>query len=270
MRKMPFSVLMSLYKGEKAHFFVEALKSIETQIVQPSEIIIVHDGPLTEELYEALGVWRQKLPIKEIILAENKGLGIALNKGLDACTYEIVTRVDTDDINLDERFAVQYKFMIENPNIDLCSAHIAEFDNDISIISGLRKVPLSDQIEKVIYRRNPINHMAVIFRKSAVIKAGGYQHMPYMEDYYLWVRMHAKGMNIANIDDVLVYARVGNGMLERRQGYKYYRSELHFMKNILKLPVKDKSKIAMIFLARAHMRLLPTKVLGNIYKLVRQ
>ncbi|MGX9457604.1 glycosyltransferase [Photobacterium damselae subsp. damselae] len=265
-----FSVLMSLYQGEDAQFFSEALQSIETQTIQPTEIIVVHDGPLTKELYDTLDIWRERLPIKEIVLAENQGLGVALNKGLDACSYEIVARVDTDDINLDERFAVQYQFMMENPDVELCSAHIAEFDNDISVISGLRKVPLSDQIEKVIYRRNPINHMAVMFRKSAVIKAGGYQHMPYMEDYYLWVRMHAKGMNIANIDDVLVYARVGNGMLERRQGYKYYRSELRFMKQLLKLPIKDKSKIAMIFLARAHMRLLPTKILGNFYKLVRQ
>lgn len=267
---MSFSVLMSLYKKESEVYFNEALLSIEAQSSQPSEVVVVHDGPLTDELYNILDKWRSKLPLKEVILEQNQGLGIALNKGLEACSYELVARVDTDDINLNERFQIQYEFMSVNPQIDLCSAHIAEFDTDISVISGLRKVPLSEDIEKLIYRRNPINHMAVMFKKSSVIKAGGYLHMPYMEDYYLWVRMHVMGMNIANIDDVLVYARVGNGMLERRHGYKYYRSELQFMKKLLKLPVEDKSKIALIFLARAHMRLLPTKVLGNVYKFVRQ
>ncbi|WP_087820987.1 glycosyltransferase [Photobacterium aquimaris] len=267
---MKFSVLMSLYQGEKASFLFEALNSIENQTLKPSEVVIVHDGPLTDELYNLLDKWRSKLPLKEVILEKNQGLGIALNKGLDACSYELVARVDTDDINLKERFQVQYQFMSDNPQIDLCSAHIAEFETDISIISGLRKVPISEEIGKSIYRRNPINHMAVMFKKSSVIKAGGYLHMPYMEDYYLWVRMHVMGMNIANIDDVLVYARVGNGMLERRHGYKYYRSELQFMKKLLKLPVKDKSKIALIFLVRAHMRLLPTNILGNFYKFVRQ
>ncbi|WP_297481056.1 glycosyltransferase [uncultured Photobacterium sp.] len=264
------SVLMSLYKGEKAQYFSDALKSIETQSLQPAEVVVVHDGPLTNELYSLLDVWRLKLPLKEVILEQNQGLGIALNIGLDACSYELIARVDTDDINVNKRFQTQYDFMNANPQIDLCSAHIAEFDVDPSVISSLRNVPLSDDIERLIYRRNPINHMAAMFKKSSIIKAGGYLHMPYMEDYYLWVRMHVMGMTIANIDDVLVYARVGNGMLERRQGYKYYCSELQFMKKLLELPIKGKPKVALIFLIRAHMRLLPMKVLGNIYKYIRQ
>ncbi|WP_305838905.1 glycosyltransferase [Photobacterium leiognathi] len=82
MRKIELSVLISLYKGEKGLFLSDALSSIEVQTVQPDEVIIVHDGPLTEELYDTLNAWRCRLPIKDVILEKNVGLGFALNEGL--------------------------------------------------------------------------------------------------------------------------------------------------------------------------------------------
>ena len=32
-----------------------------------------------------------------------------------------------------------------------------------------------------------------MFRKSAVLAAGGYRHFPLFEDYYLWIRMLMNG-----------------------------------------------------------------------------
>ena len=80
-----------------------------------------------------------------------------------------------------------------------------------------KKVPQShDEIVHMAKRRNPMCHMTVMFRKPSVEKAGGYLPLPYVEDYYLWVRMIATGARLANISETLVYARVGNGMYNRR------------------------------------------------------
>ena len=59
-------------------------------------------------------------------------------------------------------------------------------------------------------------HMTVMFKKKSVERAGGYQTLPYVEDYFLWVRMIASGSKLANIDETLVLVRVGNGMFNRR------------------------------------------------------
>ncbi|WP_060988932.1 glycosyltransferase [Photobacterium leiognathi] len=265
-----FSILMSLYKNEKAEFFEECMGSIYNQSLQSKDIVIVHDGPLTSELYQVINKWKSLLPITEVILQENVGLGGALNTGLLHCKYDLVARVDTDDINLPNRFKIQYDYMIDNPDTAMCGSHISEFEARPEEIISLRKVPLGNDIYKFIFKRNPFNHMSVIYRKSAVLDSGSYQHFKFMEDYYLWIRMYLKGYKLDNIDLFLVNARVGNGMLERRRGIDYYKSELKLMKYLLNADIPNKPRIAGRFLIRSHIRLLPKTLLKRIYKITRK
>ena len=266
---MSFSILMSIYKNEKAAYFEQCMDSIHKQSLKSENIIIVHDGPLTQELYQVLDKWKLLLPITEVILKKNVGLGKALNAGLSHCKYDLVARVDTDDINIPTRFELQYQYMTEHDDIALCGSHIDEFDIEPLVILSQRKVPLGKDLNNSIFKRNPINHMTVMFRKSAVLDAGGYQHLRFMEDYFLWVRMYVKGYKLVNLDTVLVKARTGNGMLERRKGIDYYRSELTFMNKVLKMDVKNKPKIMATFLIRSHIRLLPQSALKKVYQIVR-
>lgn len=265
-----FSVLMSLYVKEKKEYFDESMYSILNQTMQPTEIIVVHDGPLSEELYLSLDEWKDKLPIIEVKLNKNIGLGKALNYGLKYCKYDLVARVDTDDINLPERFKVQYDYMDSHPNVDLISSHVAEFSLSHKDITGKREVPLGDNIVKNLYIRNPINHMAAMFRKQSVLQSGSYKHFSNMEDYYLWVRMHENGFIIDNIDQVLVFARTGDGMLLRRRGWSYCKTELKFMLMVLNMKrVQNKPKIMLIYFIRACIRLLPQTLLAKVYKKIR-
>ncbi|HIF9459099.1 TPA: glycosyltransferase [Photobacterium damselae] len=267
--KNNFSILMSLYIKENPNYLMACLYSLYSQTITSDDIVIVHDGPLNKELYKVINSWKDKLDIKEVILQENVGLGMALNEGLKHCKYDLVARVDTDDINLPNRFDIQYSYMINNPNIALCGSHISEFDDNPDITISKRLVPIGDELNKTIFQRNPFNHMTVMFRKSAVLDAGGYQHLRFMEDYFLWVRMYLKGYQLHNLDTVFVNARIGNGMLERRKGSEYYKSELTFMNYLLKENIPNKPKVIGTFLVRSHLRLLPSSVLKKVYKLVR-
>ncbi|MBX9370563.1 glycosyltransferase, partial [Morganella morganii] len=179
----------------------------------PNEVIIVHDGKLTSELYSVIEKWEALLPIQNVILDNNCGLGIALNIGLEQCSNDIVMRADTDDINLPNRFEIQYKYMTQNPEITLCGSHVNEFEASSDEIIRVKKVPIGDNIVKVIKKRNPFNHMAVCFRKKHIINVGGYMDLPYMEDYYLWLRLLNKNYNLVNLDTILVSARVGEAMI---------------------------------------------------------
>ena len=49
-----FSILISVYKHEKAAYLKECFDSILQQTLPPTEIILVEDGQLTEELYAAI------------------------------------------------------------------------------------------------------------------------------------------------------------------------------------------------------------------------
>lgn len=231
-----FSVLMSLYIKEKKEYFDECMKSMLRQTVIPNEIVIVFDGPISKELNGCVDQYMQDYPnwIKIIKNEKNKGLGLALADGVPECTYDLIARMDTDDIARSDRFEKQLQMFVDDSDLDICGSHIIEFEGDLSNVLSKRKVPLThDEIAKYQKQRSAFNHMTVMYKKSTVLKAGNYEHCPLMEDDMLWIRMLQAGAKCANIDDYLVYARTGYAMIERRGGFSYYKKYKNGRKKIL-------------------------------------
>lgn len=220
-----FSVLMSIYYKEKPEYARECFESLLGQTVLASEWVIVEDGPLTDELYAVLDEYQAKYPelLKRVPLAQNVGLGMALREGILHCSNEIVARMDTDDIARYDRFEKQLEMFEKDPTLDVCSSHIKEFIGTVDNIVSERRVPLDkNEIAEYQKRRDSFNHMAVMYKKSAVLKAGNYQHAPLMEDSLLWVNMLKNNAVCGNVDDYLAFARVGADLYKRRGGFKYF------------------------------------------------
>lgn len=168
----------------------------------------------------------QKPRFKIIHLPTNQGLGNALRVAVANCSYELVARMDADDISVPDRFEKQLAAFVDNPKVDIIGGQIIEFTTDPSHPSGIRQVPLTDvELKAYLKRRCPFNHVSVMFKKTSIDKAGGYQDWYCNEDYYLWARMALKGAIFANLPDVLVNVRTGNGMSARRGGWRYFKSE---------------------------------------------
>ena len=221
--KQQFSVLMSVYIKENPIFLKDAIKSIQNQTMKPSEIILVEDGPLTSELYQVLDQIEaeSEIPVKRCPLEENQGLGLALRYGVLQCQYDIIARMDTDDIAVADRFEQQIHLM-EQENLDLLGGHIAEFIDNPKEVVSYRRVP-TQHADIVAYQRmrSAFNHMTVMFKKNMVLKAGNYEDGLYMEDDLLWLNMIAAGARTGNVDQILCRVRVGAGMFERRGGLRY-------------------------------------------------
>ena len=234
--KIKFSCLMSVYKKEKVENLKLAIESILNQTLLPNEFIIIKDGPLTKELDDCLEEYKNNQIIKIIELKKNVGLGKALNEGIKYCAYEYIARMDSDDISIKDRFEKQIEYIEKNRDCDLIGGNIMEFDditgNDIS----LRKVPTNlIEIKKYAKKRNPVNHVTVIFKKKSIVEVGNYQDCPYFEDYFLWIRMLIKNKKIINIDDVLVRVRAGMSMSDRRGNLQYIKHIINFEKKIYDL-----------------------------------
>ena len=221
--KQQFSVLMSVYIKENPIFLKYAIESIQNQTMKPSEIILVEDGPLTPELYQVLDQVEaeSEIPVKRCPLEENQGLGLALRYGVLQCQYDIIARMDTDDIAVPDRFEQQIHLM-EQENLDLLGGHIAEFIDNPKEVVSYRRVP-TQHADIVTYQRmrSAFNHMTVMFKKNMVLKAGNYEDGLYMEDDLLWLNMIAAGARTGNVDQILCRVRVGAGMFERRGGLRY-------------------------------------------------
>jgi len=266
---MKFSVLISIYFKEQPEHFNACMESIwNNQTVKPSEIIMVEDGPLTAELDQIIKYWKDKLAdtLKVIKLAENVGTGKAKNIGLQQCINEIVCIVDTDDISVPDRFEKQITILSNDPDLVILGGQIIEFIDEPSSPSGMRNVPLTNlELRQYAKKQSPFNNMTIAYRKSKILKVGGYQHHLWMEDYNLFLRVIAEGYKVQNLQDVLVYARIDNGMHGRRKGFQYIKSEKQLLDLKKQLKLQNPLYANMLFLIRSAFRLLPANLLGKIY-----
>lgn len=217
---MKCSVLMSIYKNDNPEFLKIALESIyEKQTRKPDEIVVVFDGELTPELYAVLDDFREdKDGIAFYYPQEvNRGLGQALRIGSEKCTGEYIFRMDADDISVPDRFEKQLSYIEANPEIDVLGTDIAEFNNSPDEDMRLRVCPQKhDDIVRMGKKRNPMNHVSVCMRRTALEKCGGYETLLLLEDYYLWLKMIASGCKLENMHEALVFVRVGNGFDSKR------------------------------------------------------
>jgi len=271
---MSFSVLMSVYAKESPSYLDEALCSIwDQQTLKPGQIVLVKDGPLTEELDNCISTWKQKLSdiLTVVELPENVGLGAALNSGLQKCQYELVARMDSDDVSLPSRFEKQVAFMNENLNVALVSGYISEFKYNPGDIQSVRKVPLDhDKIAGCLKWRNAFNHMTVIFKKSVVLSVGGYNDkLTYFEDYDLWIRLFQAQYKAGNIPEVLVNVRIGNDMIGRRHGLAYAKKEMAFFSLQKERGFISGSEYCLLILLRIPLRLIPKNMLICLYQFLR-
>lgn len=265
---MQFSLLLSLYFKEHPEYLKESLDSILSQTLLPDEIILVKDGPLTEVLDALIEEYQARCnKFKIVPLEKNVGLGKALNEGLKHCSHAIVARMDTDDICKPDRFEKQLTVFKNHPDIDVVSSWIDEFEGDITNVLSTRKLP-ENHSEIFAYgkKRCPVNHPVVMFKKNAVLAAGGYLHLPLFEDYYLWVRMIVNGAKFYNIQDSLLYFRISPAMFMRRGGVKYAMTEVSFLWKMHKIGYVNFISTLKSIVIRFTVRIMPNFIREYIYK----
>lgn len=266
-----FSVLIPVYIRERADLLDRCLQSIRAQTRRPDEIIIVKDGPVTEVIEETIGSWSRELPIRSEALEKQHGLGVALDRGLKACSFDLVARMDADDVCRASRFETQVARFNESEDLAVLGSHIEEFDIETGTTIGVRTVPVdSSDISASAWKRNPFNHMTVMFRKSTILSVGGYRSVPGFEDYDLWLRVIQAGHAIGNVDAVLVDAGVGTGMVARRRGGTYAKKEVDFLKRQYDEGRFNWRQHAAAITMRLPVRYLPGGAVRIIYRLSRQ
>ncbi len=272
--KLPeYSVLMSVYAKDRPEYLDAAIASMVAQTVPFRDMVVVCDGPLTEELDAVLGNWKQELDGRLILhrLSENSGLGPALASGLERCCCDVVARMDADDISRPDRCRILLGKMVAE-RLDLVGGAIEEFDREPGDMGSVRTVPLEKKdIDAWLKRRNPFNHMSVMFDKRAVEKAGGYRPFPWMEDYWLWVRMIVKGCRCANVPNVVVDVRAGDGMYARRSNIAYLKSQMRFFSKLHGLGVINRFEQVRAIFERTIATVLPAEMVKAAYnKLLRR
>ena len=242
--KLPdYSVLMSVYKNEKAEYLRTAMNSMWNQTVVTNDFVLICDGPLTDDLDEVIKDMQLRHPkeLHVIRLKQNRGLGRALRAGVLECKNELIARMDSDDISRPNRCERELEVFAADPDISIVSTVLEEFfeieegETVPKAVTAVRVVPEThEEIYDFAKKRTPFNHPSVMYKKSAVIDSGSYQEFYYLEDYLLWVKILQKGYKGYNLQEPLLWMRAGADMYKRRAGLKYAKSQQKLFKYMKK------------------------------------
>lgn len=219
---MEYSVLMTVYEKDNPDYLKKALLSMVKQSKKPDEIILVKDGPITDDLQNIIDRIGKKYPglIVQIQLVKNLGLGLALNEGIRACKNELIARMDSDDISLPTRCEKQINEFEKDPSLDIIGCPVIEFVGDIHNKVGKRDVPIDNEaIYKFCRKRDPFNHPTVMYRKSKVQEAGGYSDLRKNQDTDLWIKMLSHGAVCKNLPEYLLRFRFDENTYLKRKSW---------------------------------------------------
>ena len=264
-----YSVLMSVYAKEKPEYLIISIDSMLNQTVKPSEIVLVKDGPLTEELDSVIEKYNTNNPgiFTIIVSPQNIGLGAALHLGTDHCHNELVARMDSDDISLPTRCEKQLEVFRQNPELDIVGTMSSDFiDNETNIIST-RIVPTEQQdIYEFAKRRSPFNHISVMFKKSSVQKCGGYSDLRRNQDADLFGKMMFSGCKACNINEVLVLARMTETRKVRRKQWANVKGNIDIVRNFWKMGYASFIDYLIVSIAQIILFVCPVRLQQLIYK----
>ena len=255
----PFSVLLPVYANDRADQVQASLRSVTVdQTLRPDEVVLVQDGLISADLDAALTEAVQSLGVRvqRVVLPDNVGLGPALAAGLDACSYEVVARQDADDLSMPERFARQIPVIAAG--YDLVGSGLIEFEGESDTTGLERPVPVTaEDIERGSRLAQPVFHPTVVFRRSAVTAAGGYQAMPHLEDYWLFARMIHAGARVTNVAEPLVKYRIDGGAYARRGGTTMFGSEIRLQRRFREIGFTTNAQFVRNVAVRGLYRLVP-------------
>lgn len=263
-----FSVLLPVYAGDRPEFLRRAFDSATVEQTRPpNEVVIVQDGPIGPGLQDELDAIqaRTTVPLNIVILPDNVRLARALTAGMAQARYDVIARADADDISLPERFATQLPLI--EAGAELVGSALVEFAYDENIIGVTRTMP-AEQGEIARYARlaDPFNHPTVVFRRGAVERAGGYQHLNLMEDYLLFARMIAAGAITRNAPEALVKYRVGAGAYRRRGGRKLLAAEMALQRTFLREGFTNRIQYVRNVAVRGGYRVVPVSLRQWAYR----
>ena len=264
---MEFSVLMTVYEKEKPYNLRKSLLTSYHQTIKPTEIVLVCDGELTQELYDEIEQIKSKIPILKVYqLPSNVGSGPASRFGVGKCNTGLVARMDSDDYSGNTRFEKQIKAFEENPNLIMVGTNILEKNTEFT---ALKTVPeITEEIRKYSKFRNPFNNPSSMMKKDFILKVGNYRKFRYLEDYDLTMRLIHDNptKEFLNIQEQLVVMQTDDSSYLRRGGLLYVKTEFFLQVDFYKRGYLTKFELCRNIFVRNIVRVMPNSIRKLIYQ----
>lgn len=200
---------MAVHNGEP--YLRDAVESVLAEEDSGFEFIIIDDASSdgTTDYLNALSDRRAVVHRNE----RNLGLTASLNIGLGMAHGEFVARIDADDMVFPGRLKAQTDALSRSgAQICFCRCRIRDQDSGSEWMSPEMDWPLIRW--RSLFDNAFGSHPAVMFRRRAIVEAGGYdEKFRQAQDYDLWNRCLVRGFRFVYVPGAYVLYRSHPGAI---------------------------------------------------------
>jgi glycosyltransferase involved in cell wall biosynthesis len=176
-----------------ANLIAACLDSVLAQTFQDFEAIVVNDGsPDTPELEKALQPYLDRNTDRIVYIKQsNKRAAGARNTAIARARGEFLAFLDSDDTWLPNHLESQVKQFEADPALCLAYANAVMVGDPARHVEFMTRCPSAGEagFEALVVERCQIPVSTVVARKSAILKAGGFdESLTRCDDYNMWLR----------------------------------------------------------------------------------
>jgi teichuronic acid biosynthesis glycosyltransferase TuaG len=223
-KKPSVSVITPAYNA--ARFIRETIKSVQAQTFTDWEMIVIDDCS-TDDTKDVVEEEAIKDPrIRLIRMDKNSGQARARNRGIREARGKYMAFLDSDDLWLPEKLALQTEFMEQN-GCALTYTSYKKINENGDAISNPLKFPPVVNLDSLL-KSNYIGCLTAVYNAEKMGKV----YMPNIakrEDYALWLKILSMGYKAYLVDRCLAMYRVRAGSVSNNKAsaafyqWKVYR-----------------------------------------------
>lgn len=213
---MPDSLAVILPAYNAGRHVAEAVRSVLEQTHGDFELLIVDDGSVdgTADIIRQICGRDRRL---RLVVQENQGMGAALNAMMVRTDARWIARMDADDVMEPQRLERQLAWARAHPEWDVIGSFVTLIDDEGRTVGRSRSDLVAPETARQRIAAGKVvglHHPSVLFRRRAVLDAGGYrpEFWP-ADDLDLWTRMVERGYGVAVMPEFLLRYRIHAGSI---------------------------------------------------------
>lgn len=201
-----FSFLLCVNKLDK--YLDKAITSVLNQTDPNFDFFIIANN-CNEELWNYLSaIEDSRIKLYRTDIGQ---LAFNLNYGINLIKSDYILRMDADDICFLNRLELTKKNLVKYDYPSVLAGgtqYIDEFNNELSKVESMY---FPNEINNILWKKNPICHPSVALCRKSVLSVGGYSWGLNSEDYDLWLRLVRNNKKITVCKDMFLKYRLSEG-----------------------------------------------------------
>lgn len=185
------------------HWLDQAVESILSSVGVDVDLVVVHDGVEPDRKL----VWTRDARVQLVHHLERRGQTAGMQSGLARARFDLIARLDADDLSTPNRLQKQAAYLDANPRTVAVGSRVMRMSADGTDHNEM-VLAVGPDVRRELLFQNVVAHSSLMFRRDTSLFVGGYDaQLVQMEDYDFILRLALHG-EVAVVDEILTRYRV--------------------------------------------------------------